>query len=73
MIIIFVAEYTDSNNRKKVKFMIGKIINRIKGPVTNKEFISRFIVSTIYSLIATFIIHFIFNRLPDKYRNLKES
>ncbi len=53
--------------------MIGKIINRIKGPVTNKEFISRFIVSTIYSLIATFIIHFIFNRLPDKYRNLKES
>ncbi len=51
--------------------MIGKIINRIKGLVTNKGFISRFIVSTIYSLIATFIIRFIFNRLPDKYRNLK--
>jgi len=71
MIILFVVECNDSNNRKKVKFMIGKIINRIKGLVKNKGFISRFIVSTIYSLIATFIIRFIFNRLPDKYRNLK--
>lgn len=50
--------------------MIGKIINRIKCLVTNKAFISRFIVSTIYSLIATFAIKFIFNRLPDEYRNL---
>ncbi|SEU08261.1 Uncharacterised protein [Lacrimispora sphenoides] len=50
--------------------MVGKIINRIKCLVTNKEFISRFIVSTIYSLIATIAIWFIFNRLPDEYRNL---
>lgn len=51
--------------------MTGKIINRIKGLVTNKGFIGRFVVSTIYSLIATFIIKFIFNRLPDRYSNLK--
>ncbi len=48
--------------------MIGKLINLIKGLVTNKEFMSGFIVSTIYSLIATFIFWLIFNHLSDKYK-----
>ncbi len=48
--------------------MIGKVNKLIKGLVTNKKFMNCFIISIIYSLMATFICCFIFNHLPDKYR-----
>jgi|GEM_PF-2904200 hypothetical protein len=50
--------------------MIGKVINIIKGLVTNKEFMNRTISSIIYSLIATLLFGIIFNHLQDKFREI---
>ncbi len=50
--------------------MTGEVNKLIKGLVTNKKFMSCFIISIIYSLMATFICWFIFNHLPDKYREM---